>query len=93
MIITRETQPEKETQQERKQKGDRIKLNMTSSQKNLNTKENGKKETESGVVVAAVSMWVPDDDPNVDWDHLEDLLNKKKKIRLNSKYSEKRYIP
>lgn len=28
-----------------------------------------------------------------DWDELEDELTKKKKIRLISKYSEKRYIP
>jgi len=28
-----------------------------------------------------------------EWDELEDELTKKKKIRLVSKYSEKRYIP
>ncbi len=28
-----------------------------------------------------------------DWDELEDELTRKRKIRLVSKYSEKRYIP
>lgn len=67
----------------------RRKIYMTSSHQNSNTKENGKKAE------IAISMWNPADDPIEDdkWENLEDKLNQKKKIRIVSKYSEKRYIP
>ena len=65
---------------------------MTSSHQNSDTKENG---TMIETPKLLVSMWkpfayYPDDDT---WELLEDKLNKKKKIRIVSKYSEKRYIP
>jgi len=59
----------------RKVKKEGRKLNMNSSQKNLNIKED-------------IEEIQPDE-----LDYLEDDLLAKKKVRIKSKYSEKRYIP